>query len=113
MTNTGSFWPRGGVVVTAGGIVFGGAKSDSTMRAYDEETGKVLWQAKIPGDPEGIAAVYEVAGREYVVMSASQRPAKISLSPGGGMNPAQQTGNAAVTQGYYVFALPKVAGGGQ
>src|SRR6202012_3390630 len=27
--NTGSFWPRGGVVVTAGGVIFSGTKSDS------------------------------------------------------------------------------------
>jgi len=79
------------------------------MRAYDEMTGKVLWQAKIAADPEGIPAVYEVAGREYLVMSASQRSAKITLSPGGGMVPAQSNGQEPTTQGYYVFALPEGA----
>ena len=45
---TGSFWPRGGVVVTAGGLIFGGSISDNTMRAYDKDTGKVLWEMKLP-----------------------------------------------------------------
>ncbi len=110
ITNTGSFWPRGGIAVTASGLIFGGAKSDGTMRAYDEMTGKVLWESKIAADPEGTPAVYEVAGREYLVMSASQRPTKIALSPGGGMVPAQSNGEGSTTQGYYVFALPEGAG---
>jgi quinoprotein glucose dehydrogenase len=109
ITNTGSFWPRGGVVVTAGGIIFGGSISDSTMRAYDENTGKVLWETKLPAGPEGIPAVYEVAGREYVVISA--RPAPAAASPVGeepqpGMTDAARNTGSDQTQGYYVFALP-------
>jgi quinoprotein glucose dehydrogenase len=111
--NTGSFWPRGGVVVTAGGLVFGGSKSDETVWAYDEMTGKVQWHAKLPVGPEGIPAVYEVAGREYVVMSA--RPDSDKLVYGGGFAPLEQVngvggGNALKAQGYYVFALPERGG---
>jgi quinoprotein glucose dehydrogenase len=109
ITNTGSFWPRGGVAVTAGGIIFGGSISDSTMRAYDEETGKVLWEAKLPAGPEGIPAVYEVAGREYMVISA--RPAPVVAAPVGEepqpvVTDAGKNGDSTESQGYYVFALP-------
>ena len=114
ITNTGSFWPRGGVVVTAGGIIFGGSISDSTMRAYDEETGNVLWEAKLPAGPEGIPAVYEVAGREYVVISA--RPAPTVASPVGeepqpGITESPKMSSPVETQGYYVFTLPQTNGG--
>jgi quinoprotein glucose dehydrogenase len=107
ITDTGSYWPRGGVVVTGGGLIFGGSKSDSTMRAYDEETGKVLWEVKLPGGPEGIPAVYEVAGREYLVISA--RPNTDEPVSAGGVQPKEMSGDSKATQtdgqGYYVFAL--------
>jgi quinoprotein glucose dehydrogenase len=114
ITNTGSFWPRGGVVVTAGGIIFGGSISDSTMRAYDEDTGKVLWETKLPAGPEGIPAVYEVAGREYMVISA--RPAPVVAAPVGEepqpvMTDASKKVDPTLSQGYYVFALPESKGG--
>jgi quinoprotein glucose dehydrogenase len=102
---TGSYWPRGGVVVTAGGLIFGGSISDSTMRAYDKDTGKVLWQAKLPAGPEGIPAVYEVAGREYMVISA--RPSTRTPVAAGGAAPVE----SSQVQGYYVFALPAANGG--
>ena len=34
-------------MVTAGGLIFGGSISDNTMRAYDKDTGKVLWEMKL------------------------------------------------------------------
>lgn len=109
ITGTGSYWPRGGIVVTAGGIIFGGSKSDSTMRAYDEDTGKVLWEAKIPGGPEGIPAVYEVGGKEYLVIAA--RPNTDEPVSAGGVQPLEMSNDpklaaASKAQGYYVFALP-------
>lgn len=119
--NTGSYWPRGGVAVTAGGLIFGGSISDSTMRAYDKDTGKVLWQFKLPAGPEGIPAVFEVAGREYMVISA--RPSTRTPVAAGGVAPQEMAegppagpgrsapASAAQSQGYYVFALPEAKGG--
>ena len=105
--DTGSFWPRGGPVVTASGLIFVGTKSDNKVRAYDSETGKVLWAYELPAGPEGVPAVFEVAGREYVAISA--RPSGASGSAEG--RPPQH-GTASTTeqtqqqtQGYYVFAL--------
>jgi quinoprotein glucose dehydrogenase len=99
--DTGSFWPRGGVVVTAGGLIFSGTISDATIRAYDKDSGKVLWEQVMPAGPEGIPAVFEVSGREYLAFSA--RPTLKALGPGG----ERQTSDAAQTQGFYVFALPE------
>jgi quinoprotein glucose dehydrogenase len=112
ITDTGSYWPRGGVVVTAGGLIFGGSKSDETLRAYDEMTGKVVWHVKMPVGPEGIPAVYEVGGREYVVISA--RPDSDKLVSGGGFAPLEQVGGIGSqgplkAQGYYAFALPETS----
>lgn len=100
--NTGSVEPRGGVVVTAGGLIFDGTKSDQTMRAYDKETGKVLWEVKLPAGPEGIPAVYMIDGREYVVQAANVLT-QIGAAP---ISPDE----LAKVQGYYVFALPSVPG---
>lgn len=73
----------GGPVVTAGGLIFIGATADETMRAFDKETGKVLWQAKLPFGGNATPSVYEVDGRQFVVISAgggkSGRPAGGSL----------------------------------
>lgn len=60
----------GGPVVTAGGLIFIGATADETFRAFDKDTGKVLWQAKLPFGGNATPSVYMVDGRQYVVISA-------------------------------------------
>ena len=93
---------RNGPVVTAGGLVFIGTWSDRTVRAFDKVSGKVIWEKELPANPEGLAAVYEAGGREYVVFCAAARPPE--SAPGEGF--AWKAG-LAEAQGYYVFALPK------
>ncbi len=107
INDTGSFWPRGGPVVTAGGLIIAPTKSDNKLHVYDKETGKEIAQIEVPAGPEGIPAVYEIAGREYIAISARpnvEAPSDPS-QPAGTKTPAapQQT------QGYYVFALPETA----
>ncbi|HWV95335.1 MAG TPA: PQQ-binding-like beta-propeller repeat protein, partial [Vicinamibacterales bacterium] len=41
--DTGAHMPRGGPLVTAGGLVFVATASDRTVRAYDRDSGKVVW----------------------------------------------------------------------
>jgi quinoprotein glucose dehydrogenase len=103
--DTGSYWPRGGVVVTAGGLIFSGTISDATMRAYDKDTGKVLWEQVMPAGPEGIPAVYEVHGQEYLAFSA--RPSLKHFGPSDETRNVEGSANAPQTQGFYVFSLPK------
>ncbi len=60
----------GGPIVTAGGLLFIGASADETFRAFDKDTGKVLWQAKLPFSGNATPSTYLVDGRQYVVISA-------------------------------------------
>ena len=114
---TGSYWPRGGPIVTAGGLIILGTLSDSMLHAYDSESGKLIWETKVPGRPEGIPAVYEVEGREYIAISASasvpisaKNPPSSAAAGGsveGAEGPLRPEADTEHTQGYYVYALPK------
>jgi glucose dehydrogenase len=92
---------RGGPVVTAGGLIFA-ATNDHKLRAYDEDTGKVIWEARLPAAAEGVPAVYEAGGREYVVIcaAAGNGPA-VALDGSSVPEPAASPG------AYIAFALPK------
>jgi quinoprotein glucose dehydrogenase len=68
ITGTGSHNPRGGPVATGGGLLFVGASSDRKLRARDADTGAVLWEYDLPAASEGVPAVYEVGGREFIVI---------------------------------------------
>jgi quinoprotein glucose dehydrogenase len=96
---------RNGPAVTAGGLIFVGSWGDRTVHAYDKDNGKILWEHELEANPEGLAAVYEVGGREYVAFCASGTAQadtppteNISFTPG-----------KVAAQGYYVFALPKAS----
>jgi glucose dehydrogenase len=66
--DTGSHAPRGSPVATASGLLFTGTSSDRKFRARDADTGKVLWEYDLPAASEGVPAIYEAGGREYVVI---------------------------------------------
>jgi quinoprotein glucose dehydrogenase len=109
--NTGSFWPRGGPVVTAGGLIIMGTKSDAKLHIYDKDTGKQISEILVPAGPEGIPSIYEIAGREYIVISARPNPEK---TPVGDQQPSEPNQGSAEPadpskqrQGYYVYALPQ------
>lgn len=62
----------GGPIVTAGGLVFIGATIfDHKIRAFDSRTGRMLWQAELPGAGTATPATYMVNGRQYVVIAAA------------------------------------------
>jgi len=73
----------GGPVVTAGGLIFIGATADETIRAFDKDSGRVLWQARLPFGGNATPSTYMVNGRQYVVISAggakSNRPSGGSI----------------------------------
>jgi quinoprotein glucose dehydrogenase len=66
---TGSHAPRGGVVATGGGLLFIGTSSDRKFRAYDADTGQVLWSYDLPAATEGVPAVYSAGGRQYIAIA--------------------------------------------
>jgi quinoprotein glucose dehydrogenase len=59
-----------GSVVTASGLIFIAAATDDLIRAMDIDTGEVLWQDSLPAGGQAGPAVYEVDGRQYLVINA-------------------------------------------
>jgi len=59
----------GGTATTAGGLVFVGASRDEMFRAFDKATGKILWEYKLPSGGYATPSVYEVDGKQYVVIA--------------------------------------------
>ena len=70
--DTGSQFPKVGPVVTAGGLLFAGTR-DGKLRALDTRNGKELWEYPLDAGIEGIPAVYELDGHEYIAVCASAR----------------------------------------
>jgi quinoprotein glucose dehydrogenase len=61
----------GGPIVTAGGVVFIGAAFDSHIRAFDVETGKLLWTGDLPKSARATPMTYQGPdGKQYLVISA-------------------------------------------
>lgn len=59
----------GGPVATAGGLVFIAAtRSDQYLRAFDTDTGEVLWKTRTPGGQQATPMTYEADGRQFVAM---------------------------------------------
>jgi quinoprotein glucose dehydrogenase len=91
--NTGSHYPKVGPVLTAGGLIFAGTR-DRKIRALDIDNGKVLWETEAPAALEGMPAVYQIGGRQFVVFCAA---AQVGLTP---------STRVAVRGSYIAFALP-------
>ena len=80
----------GGPIVTAGGLVFIGATNhDAKFHVFDKLTGELLWETKLPAGGNATPAMYEVDGRQFVVIGA------------GGGKSGQPSGGS-----YVAFALP-------
>lgn len=66
----------GGPIVTAGGLVFIAGTTDCFLRAFDIESGKELWKAKLPACGNATPMTYRVSttGKQYVVIAAGGHP---------------------------------------
>ncbi|HEX9129843.1 MAG TPA: PQQ-binding-like beta-propeller repeat protein [Gemmatimonadaceae bacterium] len=61
----------GGPIVTAGGLVFIGATNfDQKFRAFDKDTGKLLWETVMVNSGNATPITYEVNGKQFVVIAA-------------------------------------------
>ena len=94
---TGSHQARAGMVVTAGGLVFIGTP-DHKLRAYDENTGKVIWEKAVSGPINGVPAVYEMNGRQYLA---------VAVGPAGTQDDDSGQSPGRTGSEYVVFALPR------
>lgn len=59
----------GGPAVTKGGLLFIGATKDAKFRAFNKRTGELLWTTALPAAGFATPAVYEVNGKQYVVIA--------------------------------------------
>ena len=61
----------GGPIITAGGLVFIAASlKDDRFRAFDLDTGKLLWDDKLPAGGQATPMTYSLGGRQFVVIAA-------------------------------------------
>ncbi|MBY0505587.1 MAG: PQQ-binding-like beta-propeller repeat protein [Bryobacteraceae bacterium] len=90
MKNTGTE-NYGGPVLTASGLLFIGATNyDKKFHAFDKRTGKLLWETTLPHAGNATPSVYQVKGKQYIVIAA-----------GGGKAGPQSSGGS-----YVAFSLP-------
>ncbi len=80
----------GSSVVTAGGVIFIAATRDERIRAFNKRTGELLWEAALPAAGIATPSVYQVKGKQYVVIAC-----------GGGGKQKTKSGDK-----YVAFALP-------
>lgn len=82
-------------------VLFAG--NDSKLCALDKDTEKVLGTKDLPNGSLGVPAVYEVDGREHVLVTVTGSnpfPAGGRLAPGG-------TNPPAISKSYIAFTLPR------
>jgi quinoprotein glucose dehydrogenase len=71
----------GGPIATAGGLVFIAGTTDPYIRAFDVESGKELWKARLPASGNATPITYvSSTGKQYVVIAAGGHP-KIPEDP--------------------------------
>lgn len=68
---TGSGVSKGGLLVTAGGLVFAASEADRKLHAFDAATGKQLWAGDLPARPRGGLVSYRHRGRQFIVVPAA------------------------------------------
>jgi alcohol dehydrogenase (cytochrome c) len=91
-----------GVVTTAGGVAFVG-DLNRMFRAFDVNTGKILWETRLPASVQGFPFTFTAGGKQFIAVTTangggSPRNVPRLVAPEV-LSPA--TGNAL-----YVFALP-------
>jgi quinoprotein glucose dehydrogenase len=62
----------GGPIVTAGGLIFIAGTVDSSIRAFDIDTGKELWKSQLPASGAATPMTYleRPGGKQFVVIAA-------------------------------------------
>jgi glucose dehydrogenase len=59
----------GGILATAGGLIFTG-EGNGSFDAYDSKSGKLLWQAKADAGVNAPPITYEIDGVQYIAVAA-------------------------------------------
>jgi glucose dehydrogenase len=59
----------GGILATAGGLAFTG-EANGLFKAYDSDTGAVLWKFQAGAGVNAPPSSYSVDGKQYIVVAA-------------------------------------------
>jgi quinoprotein glucose dehydrogenase len=97
ITGTGAPALLNGVIVTESGLVFGAGR-DNQIRAWDSSNGRQLWASRFGGDFIGSPVMYEMDGRQYLLVPAA------SAAGGRGAAPPAAPGGPL---GWVAYALPR------
>ena len=98
ITGTGVAATLNGIIVTESGIVFGAGR-DNQIRAWDSDTGKQLWSSRFGGNFVGSPVMYEMEGRQYLLVPAAS-------SAAGGRGGVLSAPGATAPPGWVAYALP-------
>jgi alcohol dehydrogenase (cytochrome c) len=90
---------NGAVLATGGDLVFWG-DLDQKFRAFDAESGKILWEQALGGTIQNSTVTYAVNGKQYVAVFTGEGLLTGGLIEQAGITPKRRF-NAV-----YVFALP-------
>lgn len=71
----------GGPIVTAGGLIFIAGTDDEKIRAFNKDSGQVVWEYKLPTGAFATPITYMVEGKQYVVIAAGG--VRLGHPPGG------------------------------
>lgn len=88
---------RKGIVVTSTGVLFCTGKGGK-LYAYDAENGKLLWESTLSHESNAQPMMYELNGRQYLVVNATNNFSKDSYD--------HSKDEGALPRGYVVYALP-------
>ena len=90
-------------LTTAGGLVFIG-DWNRFANAYDEATGELLWQTRLPTSVQGFPISYAVDGRQYVAIPVGVGALAWTTIP---LRLTPEVRRPETGNGLYVFALPE------
>lgn len=60
----------GGAITTAGGLVFIAGTLDGYLRAFETDSGRLLWATALPAGGQATPMTYQVDGKQFVVIAA-------------------------------------------
>ena len=89
-----------GVLTTAGGLAFVG-DLDRYFKAFDVDSGKVLWKTRLGAALHGFPVTYAVSGKQYIAVPTGMGVFKL-LTAKQSPDIYQPNGGNAL----YVFELP-------
>jgi alcohol dehydrogenase (cytochrome c) len=107
-----TLWPTGripttsSVLATAGDLVFMG-DINRRFKAFDPDTGEILWQTIVGGPISTSNITYSVNGRQYIAVITGNNLSHPGLNTGTSGPVRLNLNNSPSHNAVYVFALPE------